>query len=163
MAMTKSEALEAIPAVERADFRATASVIKSLVDGDFDPQSAPRASTVTIALAAGAANTMGITVTCKDAAGNTVPGVHQLEIWMSENSGGAGLTGDTYSGDLTATTGAILSAHTAKKHWSVATASTGIFAASLVDTAKPADQRVAVKSPLGAAVVVSAASGTSWG
>lgn len=163
MAMTKSEALEAIPAVERADFRATAGVIKALVDGDFDPQASPRASTVTIALAASSTTDgMNITITCKDADGNTVTGVHQLEFWMSENSGGAGLTGDTYSGDLTATTGAILSAHTAKKHWSVATASTGIFAATLVASANPTDQYVAVKSPLGAAVVVSAASGTNW-
>ena len=117
----------------------------------------------TIGLAAGAANTMTITVTVVDANGATVTGVHQLEMWMSENTGGAGLTGDTYSGDLTASTGAILSAHTAKKHWSVATASTGIFVAALVDSAKPADQRVAVKAPVGASVIVSAASGTSWG
>jgi hypothetical protein len=118
---------------------------------------------VTIALAAGAANTMGITITVRDLAGAVVPAVHNLEIWMSEAATGIGLTADTYSGDLTATTGAILSAHTAKKHWSVVTAATGIFAASLVDTAKPADQYVVARRPAGAGVVVSAASGTSWG
>lgn len=120
-------------------------------------------STVTIALAAGASNTMTITATVKDVFGATVAAVHNLEIWMSEAATGIGLTADAYSGDLTATAGAILSAHTAKKHWSVVTAATGVFTASLVDTAKPADQYVTVRKPGGGSVVVSAASGTSWG
>jgi len=120
-------------------------------------------NTVTVALAAGAANTMGITITVKDGNGATVAGVHQLEFWMSEATTGIGLTADAYSGDLTASVGAILSAHTAKKHWSVVTAATGIFTAALVDTAKPADQYVAVRRPTGGKVFVSAASGANWG
>jgi hypothetical protein len=122
------------------------------------------ASTVTVSLlAATAANGMDITITAKDAAGTTVAAAHQLEFWMSEAATGIGLTGDTYSGDLVATTGAILSAHTAKKHWSVSTAATGIFVATLTADAKPADQYVAIKKPVGAALVVSAASGALWG
>jgi len=119
--------------------------------------------TITIGLAASATTDgMDITVTVKDAAGATVAAVHQLEIWMSEAATGIGLTADAYSGDLTATTGAILSEHTAKKHWSVVTAATGIFAATLVDSANPVDQYVAAKRPFGAGLVVSAASGTNW-
>lgn len=119
--------------------------------------------TVTIAIAASATTDgMDITITVKDEAGNTVAGVHQLEFWMSEDSGGAGLTADTYSGDLTASVGAILSAHTAKKHWSIATAASGIFTATLVASANPADQYVACKNPTGAAVTVSEVSGTNW-
>lgn len=120
-------------------------------------------STVTIGLAASATTDgMDITITVKDLSGATVAAAHQLEIWMSESAVGAGLTGDAYSGDLTATTGAILSAHTAKKHWSVATAATGIFAATLVASANPVDQYVACKAPLGAAIIVSVVSGTNW-
>jgi hypothetical protein len=122
------------------------------------------ATTVSVSLlAATAANGMDITITAKDAAGTTVAEAHQLEFWMSEAATGIGLTGDDYSGDLVATTGVILSAHTAKKHWSVSTAATGIFVATLTDDAKPADQYVAIKKPVGAALVVSAASGTTWG
>lgn len=124
---------------------------------------ATSASTVAVAIAASATTDgMDITLTAKDANGDTVAAVHQLEFWMSESSAGVGLTADAYSGDLTATAGAILSAHTAKKHWSVATAATGIFAATLVDSANPTDQYVAVKKPLGASLAVSGASGTNW-
>ena len=119
--------------------------------------------TATIALAASATTDgMDITITVKDSKGDTVAAVHQLEFWMSEAATGIGLTGDTYSGDLTATAGAIRSALTAKKHWSVVTAATGIFAATLVASANPADQYVAVKNPVGAGLSVSAVSGTNW-
>lgn len=122
------------------------------------------ASNVTVALAAATgANNMRMTITATDAAGTTVAAVHQLEVWMSEAATGIGLTADTYSGDLVALTGAIHTALTAKKHWSVVTAASGIFTADLEDTAKPADQYVAVKKPLGAGVVVSVASGVLWG
>jgi hypothetical protein len=122
------------------------------------------ASTVTVALTAStAANEMVITITAKDVAAATVAAVHQLEFWMSEATTGIGLTADAYSGDLVASTGAIHSAHTAKKHWSVVTAATGIFVGVLTDSAKPADQYVAIKKPLGAGIVVSAASGVNWG
>lgn len=120
-------------------------------------------STVTVAIAASSTTDgMDITITVKDAGGDTVAAVHNLEVWMSEDANGIGLTGDTYSGDLTAGTGAILSAHTAKKHWSVATAATGIFVATLVASANPADQYVAVRSPIGGTVVMSEVSGTNW-
>jgi hypothetical protein len=122
------------------------------------------ASTVTVALTAStAANEMVITITAKDAAATTVAAVHQLEFWMSEAATGIGLTADAYSGDLVVGTGALHSAHTAKKHWSVVTAATGIFVGVLTDSAKPADQYVAIKRPLGAGIVVSAASGVNWG
>lgn len=121
------------------------------------------AATITVAIAASATTDgMDITVTAKDAAGSTIDAVHCLEMWMSEAATGIGLTGDTYSGDLTAGTGAILSAHTAKKHWSVVTAATGIFVGTLVDSANPTDQYVAVRNPFNSKVVVSAVSGTNW-
>lgn len=122
------------------------------------------ATTASVSLAAAtAANGMEVTITALDAAGVAVAAVHQLEVWMSEAETGIGLTADTYSGDLVASTGAILSAHTSKKHWSVVTAETGIFVATLTDEAKPADQYVALKKPVGAGLIVSTASATHWG
>ena len=118
----------------------------------------------TITLAAGSSNNeMDVTVTVVDANGSTVAAVHVLEIYFSESSAGVGLTADTYSGDLVASTGAILSALTAKKHWRVATAATGIFEATLTATTEPADQYGVVVRPGGDGIVVSAVSGANWG
>lgn len=121
------------------------------------------ATSVTIALAAsGTTDGMQITITAVDAAGDTVAAVHALDVWISEDANGIGLTGDSFSGTLTAGTGAILTAFTAKKHVRVVTAATGIAVLTLVDSANPTDQYVACRAPLGSGVVVSAASGTNW-
>lgn len=127
------------------------------VDGARAPAS------VTIALAAsGTTDGMQITITVVDGAGNTIAAAHCLEVWISESSAGAGLTADSYSGTVTATTGAILTAFTAKKHFSVVTAATGIAVLLAVDSANPADQYVCVRNPLTGRVIVSAVSGTNW-
>jgi len=119
--------------------------------------------TASIALAASTTTDgMDITIQLKDADGNAVSGVHVFDLWMSEASSGAGLTGDTYSGDLTAGTGALLGALTAKKAWRVQTNATGLFVATLVDSANPADQYVAFSHPVTGQTVVSAVSGTNW-
>ena len=116
-----------------------------------------------IALAASSTTDgMDITITVQDQGGNTVAQTHQLEIYMSEAATGIGLTGDTYSGTLTASVGAILSALTAKKHFTVVTAANGIFTGTLVDSANPADQYVVVVEPGTGKLTVSAASGTNW-
>jgi len=118
---------------------------------------------VSIALAASSTTDgMDITVTVQDAQGATIADVFTLDLWMSEASTGIGLTADTYSGTLTAGTGAILDTHTAKKHFVVQTAATGVFVGTLVDSANPADQYVAVRHPLTGRNVVSAVSGTNW-
>jgi hypothetical protein len=118
---------------------------------------------VTIALAASATTDgMDITITCKDAAGVRLAGPICLEVWISEDASGAGLTGDSYSGTVTASVGAVLTAYTAKKHFSVVTATSGIAVMTAVASANPADQYVCVKNPLTGRVHVSVASGTSW-
>jgi hypothetical protein len=120
-------------------------------------------STVTIALAASATTDgMDITITVKDGDGNAIAANHCLEVWISEDAGGAGLTADSYSGTVTVSTGAVLTAFTAKKHFSVVTAATGIAVMTAVASANPTDQYVCVKNPLSGRVIVSAASGTSW-
>ena len=120
-------------------------------------------STVTIALAAGAANTMTITMTVKDAGGVTIAAVFMLEWWISEATTGIGLTADTYSGDVTTTTGTEYQEIVTKKHFTGLTNASGVLVASAVASAKPADQYIAVKNPATGKVIVSAASGTNWG
>ena len=120
-------------------------------------------ATTTIALAAGATDTMTVTITVKDAGGTAIDAVHALEVWISEAATGIGLTADSYSGDVTATTGTELQEVVSKKHYTYLTAATGILVMSAVDTANPADQYIVVKHPVSGKLTVSAASGTSWG
>lgn len=134
-----------------------------VVTGDLGvgAQGVPHA--VTIALAASTTTDgMDITVTLKNAAGQAVTGVYTLTLYMSESNSGAGITADSYSGDLTATSGAILAALVAKKAWLVATSAGGVFGATLVDDANPADQYVVAIHPLNGKPIVSAVSGTKW-
>lgn len=131
--------------------------------GQITRAGAPKVETFTVALAAGAANTMTMTITAVDGAGSTVAKVVPFQFWLSEAATGMGLTGDSYSGALTATAGAIHTALTAKKHVLGVTAADGVAVLSLVDTNKPADQYAVVARPDGDGLVVSAASGTSWG
>lgn len=119
--------------------------------------------TFTVALAASATTDgMTITITAKDASNNTVAQVVPVEVWISESSAGVGLTADSYSGTVTAGTGSIHTALTAKKHFLGVTAATGIMVMTAVDSANPTDQYVAVRRPNGTGVVVSSASGTNW-
>lgn len=128
---------------------------------EVNGQRAP--ATVTVALSKSATTDgMDITITVVDGDGNAIAAAHCLEVWISESSAGAGLTGDSYSGNVTAGTGAILTAFTAKKHFSLVTAATGIAVLTAVDSANPTDQYVCVRNPLNGRVIVSAASGTSW-
>jgi hypothetical protein len=119
-------------------------------------------TTFTVALAASATTDgMDITITATNDDGTTVAAPVGFEWWISEAATGIGLTADSYSGTVTAGTGAILTALTAKKHFLAVTAATGIFVATAVDSANPVDQYVVVKQPNGK-LVVSAVSGTSW-
>ncbi len=120
-------------------------------------------ATATIALAAGAANVMTVTITVKDAAAATIAAVHRLDMWVSEAATGIGLTADTISGDLTVGTGSELQEIVSKKHYTLLTAATGIIVLSIEDTAKPADQYIVVANPLSGKLIVSAASGVNWG
>lgn len=116
---------------------------------------------ITSVAAGGSTDQMLVTVTAKNRDKKTVLGNHRFEFWFSEDAGGAGLTGDTYSGALTATKGAILTALTAKKHAVVVTDDDGIATLSIVDSANPTDQYPVVANPRGD-LTVGAVSGTNW-
>lgn len=137
----------------------TASTIMGTTAG----LSTASASDVTIDLAAGASNAMLITITAKDAAGNTVAAVHELELHFSTSAVGANVTATAYSGTLVASTGALAVTVTAAKVFRLLTDANGIFVGSLTATGKPATEYVAVKKPGSASLKVSVASGVLWG
>lgn len=119
-------------------------------------------ASISIALAASATTDgMEATITVLDAAGVRIPRSFMLDVYISESEAGDGLTADDYSGDVTAVTGTILEATTAKKKFHVKTAASGIAVILAVDSANPADQYVAAALPNGR-VFVSAVSGTNW-
>ena len=95
---------------------------------------------VTFAAAAGAANVCDVTITVKDAAGATIAGVFNLDVWLSDAATGVGLTGTTTSGTVQAkaASGADIGTYTAKKALRVQTLATGIYILEITDTAKTA-------------------------
>lgn len=95
---------------------------------------------VSMSAAAGATNITEVTITVKDAANNTVAAVHHMDVWLSDDADGAGLTGTTASGTVTNKTasGIVLSTYTAKKALRVQTLKTGIFVLEITDSAKTA-------------------------
>lgn len=118
---------------------------------------------INIALSASATTDgMDITITVQDGAGTAIDAVHLLEVWVSEAATGIGLTADTASGDLTWGTGTEWEEITSKKHYRVLTDVNGVAVATLVDSANPTDQYIAVKHPLSGKIIVSSASGTNW-
>lgn len=92
----------------------------------------------TFAAAAGAANVTEVTITAKDADGATVAVPHVFTVWLSDAATGAGLTGTTASGTVTAkaSSGAVIGTLTAKKALVVQALATGVFILEITDTAK---------------------------
>lgn len=112
-------------------------------------------NTVTIAYAAGTGtDNLVCTLTVKDAAGATIDAVHRLEVFITDDDIGGVLTSTSASGALTATTGSILTALTAKKHVIITTAATGIAVLDLVDSANTAGERFCVVHPVNGKVIV---------
>lgn len=138
-----------------SDVTATAAELNMLDDA---------VKTISIAYAA-SATTDGIevTYTVKDAAGVAIDAIHCLECWVSDDADGSGLTATAASGALTAVTGTILTAFTAKKHFSANTDANGVLKVKLVDSANTANERFCVKNPLTGKIIVGAATvGTDY-
>lgn len=95
---------------------------------------------VGFAAAAGGANVCEVTLTVRDNKGVAVAAPHNMTVWLSDAATGAGLTGVTASGTVTAkaASGAVLGTLTAKKALSVQTLATGVFVLEITDTAKTA-------------------------
>jgi hypothetical protein len=95
---------------------------------------------VTFSPAAAGSNVCEVTITVKDGAGAAIARVFNLDVWLSDATSGAGLTGTTASGTVTAKTssGIVLHTDTAKKALRVQTLATGVFILEITDSAKTA-------------------------
>lgn len=104
------------------------------------------------------ATTDGIeaTFTVVDKDGSTIEEDIVLEAWVSDQADGVDLTSTSASGALTAVSGSIHTALTAKKHW-IGVAESGVMTVKLVDSANTADERFCVKHPVTNRVIVGAA------
>lgn len=112
-------------------------------------------STVTISYAA-SATTDGIevTFTVVDDDGVAVSGIHSLEVWVSDDADGSGLTATAASGALTPVTGTIKSALTAKKHALCNTNASGVLTLLLVDSANTAGEYFCCANPVSGEIVL---------
>lgn len=127
------------------------------IGGPLNLSNVPVGVSVTFSIAAAGANVSEVTITVKDGAGVAVAGVHHLDVWLSDAASGAGLTGTTASGTVTAkaASGVVIDTYTAKKALRVQTLATGIFVLEITDTAKTGFY-VAATSPLTGRASVSA-------
>lgn len=116
----------------------------------------------TVAIAAGAANVCTITVTAKNAAGETVLGLHEFMLTTSSAATGAGISTVAYSGTIAAVTGTIINTLIAKHQFICQTdPTTGTWVGSLTDTAKTEGETFVVKKPITSLCTVSAATATA--
>ena len=123
--------------------------------------SLPVCEKVTVALAAGAANSFDATITAKDKDGVAIAGRQVLEVYVTSDAEGDGLTSTAASGALTASTGVILTALTAKKHVRLITNAAGVAVLNLVDSAKTQGERIVAVVPNTGRTVVSDATVTA--
>lgn len=93
---------------------------------------------VTFSPAAGGSNVCEVTCTVVDAFGETALYVHHLDVYLSDDALGEGLTATTASGTVTAKTasGTVLSTLVSKKALRVQTTSAGVFVLEITDSAK---------------------------
>lgn len=88
--------------------------------------------------AAGASNVCEVTLQVNDAAAAALSGVFNFDLWLSDASSGAGLTGTTASGAVAAkaASGIDLATYTAKKALRVQTKADGTYILSITDSSK---------------------------
>lgn len=93
---------------------------------------------ISFAIAAGAANVTNVTISVTNKDGLVIPGVHALDVWLSDAATGIGLTATSASGTVQAksASGTDLGALTAKKALRVLTLATGVYTLEITDTAK---------------------------
>lgn len=118
---------------------------------------------VSFEVAAGDADECVITGTILDSSSVAIEAVRELDIYISEDAGGVGVSADSYSTGAAITGGTLIAAVTANKVWRILTDTDGTFAVTITDTSAPADQVLVAVNPVSRALHVSDVSGTSWG
>lgn len=121
--------------------------------------------TVSISAAAAGSNVCEVTFTVKDADGNTIAAVHQLDVYLSDASTGAGLTATTASGTVTAksASGTVVDTQTSKKALRVQTLATGVFILEITDTSKTTFYPVVINPTSGKAIVGAQLTAANYG
>lgn len=116
-------------AIAEGDLQITGS---SMMKWAGFPQSA------TFTPAAGGSNVCEVTIQVTDGFGTAVPYIHHLEVYLSDDAEGEGLTATTASGTVTAKTasGTVLDTLVSKKALRVQTTSAGLFVLEITDSAK---------------------------
>jgi len=113
---------------------------KLRLDGDLviNGVNVPRSASFTPA--ANGSNVCEVLIALKDSLGVAVAGVFALDVYLSDDPAGAGLTATTASGAVTAATsgGTELNAMVAKKAFRVLTKADGTYKLSITDSAKTA-------------------------
>jgi hypothetical protein len=132
---TLNQLLNATDDLATADFDRVAATTATAAEVNLTDN---MSANITFSPAAGAANVSDVTITVKDAAGATIAAPFNLDVWLSDAATGAGLTGTTASGTVTAkaASGAVIATHSAKKALLVQTLATGVFILEITDTAK---------------------------
>jgi hypothetical protein len=101
-------------------------------------------------ITAGAANVVEIAIQFTDGADTpvNVAGPINIDVWLSDDSAGTGLTGTSASGTVQAksASGTDLTAYVAKKALRVQTLATGVYTLEITDTAKTGFY-IAVENP----------------
>lgn len=128
--------------------------IQGILDG-------PASATVTWVAGTGT-DDADITVEFLKSDGTVYAGVVAFDFWISEANTGAGVTGDTYSGDVTVTTGTEVQEIISKKYFRVLTDESGSAVINAVASANPTDQYACIALPIDGSVIVSNVSGTGW-
>jgi hypothetical protein len=113
------------------------------------------AESFTFTPAAGAANVCDVTIQAVNASGDSVAGVFNLDVQLSDAATGVGLTATSASGTVTAksASGAVIGTYTAKKALRVQTLADGSFVLEITDTAKTGFYPVAIQPASGQAIV----------
>jgi hypothetical protein len=113
--------------------------------------------------AAGSSNVSEVTCTVKDAAGIAMTRPVMLDLFLSDSSVGAGLTGTTASGAVAAKAGSQdVATLASKKALRVQTDASGVYVLSITDSAKSAF-RVCAQLPGGKVSVSAALSSGDYG
>lgn len=107
---------------------------------DQEEDSLPLPASLSFTPAAGSTNVCEVTIQVLDLDGEALAGVFQFDVWLSDATSGAGLTGTTASGTVTNKTssGIVQDTYTAKKALRVQTLATGVFILQITDSAKTA-------------------------
>lgn len=113
----------------------------------------------------GGSNVCDIAISALDSEGALLAGVHNFDVWLSDDAAGAGLTSHTASGavGVKSASGELIGTLTTKKALSVQTLATGIFTLEITDTGKN-HFVVCAKCPgTGLTVVLATLSDASYG